>query len=394
MQRFDSTHRSGTWAMPSVTLALLFAMVFCYVRARRSILRPVQECMGLAAAVAAGDLTRVIHTDRTDEIGTLHSTLSNMSSELARLVTDVRGGIHTMAVASTHIARGIDDLAVRTQKQAGALQQTASSMEEMTVTVKQTADNASAANELATQACSRAERGEAVVRRTVAAMEVITASSHKIRDIVGTIDEIAFQTNLLALNAAVEAARAGEQGRGFAVVATEVRHLAQRSASSAKEIKELISDSADKVEAGSQLVIETGKNFDGIIEGIKKLGELIADIATASGAQASGIDQVNSALAQVDIATHQNAALVGEASAMSKRTQDQAQQLVRRMEFFGASTQFPSVVARPNAARLDTSGQTSVASRPAGSGAAAPAAPLADGLPRPEYSRPLSARRA
>jgi methyl-accepting chemotaxis protein I, serine sensor receptor len=357
MQRFDSTHTSGSWVMPSVTLSLLIAMVWCYVQARRSILHPVRECVSLASAVAAGDLTRIVHTDRTDEIGALHRTLGDMSSELAHLVQQVREGIQAMAAASTHIAHGNDDLAARTQKQAAALQQTASSMEEMTVTVKQTADNANAANNLAATARACAERGEAVVRKTVAAMENITGSSRKVRDIIGVIDEIAFQTNLLALNAAVEAARAGDQGRGFAVVATEVRNLAQRSASSAKEIKDLISDSVDKVEAGSKLVSETGQTFDSVIEGIKKVGDLIADIAAASGEQASGIEQVNGALAQMDIATHQNAALVDEAALIAKQTQDQAQQLVRRMEFFGATTRSPLVVTRRNTDPVKPLGQ-------------------------------------
>jgi methyl-accepting chemotaxis protein len=334
MQRFDSTRSSGNRVMPAVTLALLITMILCYTRARSNILQPIRQCMRLASDVAAGDLTRVIQTNRTDEIGDLHRALTDMTTGLASLVSDVREGIAAMAVASTQIARGNDDLSTRTQTQASTLQQTAAGMEEMTTTVKQNADNAATANQVAANARARAERGEAVVRKTIVAMSDITVSSRKVRDIIGVIDEIAFQTNLLALNAAVEAARAGEQGRGFAVVATEVRNLAQRSAVAAKEIKELIDDSVNKVETGSQLVQESGQTLDGIIEGIKKVSDIIAEIAAASGQQASGIEQVNGAIGQMDATTQQNAALVDEATAASKMTQDQAQQLVRRMEFF------------------------------------------------------------
>ena len=198
--------------MPAVTLLLLGAMVLCYVSARRSILRPLQECVDLAAVVATGDLTRVVRTDRKDELGKLQLTLSEMTGQLARLVGDVREGVSAIATASTQIASGNDDLSSRTQEQAAALEETASSMEQMTATVKQNADNARQANQLATATRSEAEKGGAVVQKTIVAMEDINTSSRKIADIIGVVDEIAFQTNLLALNAAVEAARAGEQG--------------------------------------------------------------------------------------------------------------------------------------------------------------------------------------
>jgi methyl-accepting chemotaxis protein len=334
IQSFDSTRDRGNWLMPLVTFALLIAMASCYMRARSSILQPILECEKLAVSVAVGDLTRAVPTGRADEIGNLHRAIGAMTAELARLVTDVRAGINSMAVASTQISHGNDNLSDRTQRQASTLQQTACSMEEMTATVKQTADNAAIANTLAANACAQAERGEAVVRRTIAAMDGITASSSRVRDIIGVIDEIAFQTNLLALNAAVEAARAGEQGRGFAVVATEVRNLAQRSAIAAKEIKQLISDSVDKVQTGSRLVSESGETLDDIIGSIKKVSDIIAEIAAASGEQAIGIQQVNSAVAQMDATTQQNAALVDEAASASKLTLGEAQKLVQRIEFF------------------------------------------------------------
>jgi methyl-accepting chemotaxis protein I, serine sensor receptor len=334
MQNFDSTRSMGNQVMSGVTLVLLITMIMCYSRARRGILQPIQWCTRLASQVAAGDLSEAIHTDRADEIGDLHRALTHMTTGLATLVGDVREGVAAMAVASTQIARGSHDLSARTQIQAATLQQTAAGMEQMTATVKQNAGNAAAANELASNARARAECGEAVVRKTVVAMSDITDSSRKVRDIIGVIDEIAFQTNLLALNAAVEAARAGEQGRGFAIVATEVRNLAQRSAIAAREIKELISDAVNKVETGSQLVRESGQTLDDIVAGITKVSDIIAEIAAASGEQASGIEQVNGAIGQMDATTQQNAALVDQTKAASELTQDRAQQLVHRMEFF------------------------------------------------------------
>jgi methyl-accepting chemotaxis protein-1 (serine sensor receptor) len=217
-------------------------------------------------------------------------------------------------------------------------------MEQMTSTVKQNADNARQANQLANAARDEAEKGGQVVTQAVTAMGAINDSSRKIADIIGVIDEIAFQTNLLALNAAVEAARAGEQGRGFAVVATEVRNLAQRSASAAKEIKELINDSVDKVKAGSELVDRSGKTLTEIVQGVKKVSDIVSEIAAASQEQSAGIEQVNKAVMQMDEMTQQNAALVEEAAAAAKSMEDQAHQMVEAMTFFKVSGGSPAKV--------------------------------------------------
>ena len=232
----------------------------------------------------------------------------------------MRGSSEQVGTASKQISEGNSNLSQRTQEQASALEETASSMEEMTSTVKQNADNTRQANQLVANARTQAQDGGEVVTKAVAAMEQINTSSKKIADIIGVIDEIAFQTNLLALNAAVEAARAGEQGRGFAVVATEVRNLAQRSATAAKEIKGLINDSVDKVKSGSELVDASGKALAEIVGSVKKVADIIAEIAAASQEQSSGIDQINKAVMQMDEMTQQNAALVEEAAAAASKS--------------------------------------------------------------------------
>ncbi len=353
-----ATTRNLTIVVNTLGLLLAIAIGFYIIRA---VVRSLNQAVGLAIAVSSGDLTSKVEIRYDDEIGKLMQSLKNMNGNLVGIVTDVRTEVGGIAQASTEISQGNADLSARTQEQASALEETASSMEEMTSTVKQNADNARQANQLAVGAREQAEKGGDVVLKAVSAMGEINKSSRKIADIINVIDEIAFQTNLLALNAAVEAARAGEQGRGFAVVASEVRNLAQRSATAAKEIKGLINDSVDKVKAGSELVDESGKTLSQIVESVKKVTDIVAEIAAASHEQASGIDQVNKAVLQMDEMTQQNAALVEQAAAASRAMEEQARILGRMMGFFritGASAEHVtlgvparqrSVPAAPNA---------------------------------------------
>jgi methyl-accepting chemotaxis protein len=257
-----------------------------------------------------------------------------MRNSLARLVSQVRQGTDTIATASSQIAAGNQDLSSRTEEQASSLEETAASMEELTSTVKQNADNARQANQLAVSASSVAVKGGSVVAQVVDTMGAINASSRKIVDIISVIDGIAFQTNILALNAAVEAARAGEQGRGFAVVAAEVRNLAQRSASAAKEIKGLIDDSVSKVGEGSQQVAQAGRTMDEIVDSVKRVTDIMAEIQAASQEQTQGIGQINQAITQMDQVTQQNAALVEEAAAAAASLQEQAAGLSQVVSVF------------------------------------------------------------
>jgi len=303
----------------------------------RSIVSTINAAVNIADRIASGELGNDVRVESTDELGRLLEALKRMDGKLVEIVGGVRGSADAVGAAARQLSHGNDDLSQRTQEQAAALEETASSMEQMTATVKQNADNARQANQLAVGAREQAERGGAVVQRAIAAVGEINNSSRKIADIIGVIDEIAFQTNLLALNAAVEAARAGEQGRGFAVVATEVRNLAQRSASAAKEIKGLINDSVDKVKVGSELVDESGQTLSEIMESVKKVTDIVAEIAAASEEQPAGIEQVNNAVSQMDNVTQQNAALVEEASAASKSMEQQSGTLVTQIGYFRRS---------------------------------------------------------
>lgn len=294
----------------------------------------VSDTIRVFDALAHGNLTRKIDEDYQGAFDKLKQDANTTVDRLTDIITRIREAASTVSTGASEIAQGNADLSKRTESQASSLEETASSMEEMTSAVKQTGDNSVHANELAASAKQKAQSGGEVVSKAVNAMEEINHSSKKIADIIGVIDEIAFQTNLLALNAAVEAARAGEQGRGFAVVAGEVRNLAQRSAGAAKEIKDLIRDSVDKVDAGTSLVNESGKTLSEIIHSVDRVSDMIQEISTAAREQSSGIEQVNSAVAQMDEMTQQNAALVEEASAAGEAMAEQAQSMMQMMEFF------------------------------------------------------------
>jgi methyl-accepting chemotaxis protein len=301
----------------------------------RSITRPLARALTSVEFVAAGDLSHEIEKGLfRNEFGQLLNSLISMQQNLRSLVGDVAAGAHTVSDSSAQIAQGNLDLSQRTEEQASTLEETASSMEELTSTVTQNAENARQASQLAVSASDVARKGGQVVGQVVTTMNGISESSHKIADIIGVIDGIAFQTNILALNAAVEAARAGEQGRGFAVVAAEVRNLAQRSAAAAKEIKTLIGDSVDKVQAGTKLVDAAGKTMEEIVGSVEKVSDLIAEIAAASQEQSSGIGQVNTAITQMEQVVQQNASLVEEATAATESMKEQAAALLQLVSRF------------------------------------------------------------
>ena len=277
---------------------------------------------------ASLDLSAAMPVERMDEVGRTATAFNKFLERIVDVIATVRTSADTVSVAAAQISAGNADLSVRTEQQASSLEETASSLEELTSAVRQNTDNARQANTLAVSASDVARKGGAVVAQVVGTMGSINESAKKIADIIGVIDGIAFQTNILALNAAVEAARAGEQGRGFAVVATEVRNLAQRSAAAAKEIKGLIEDSVDKVNTGSVLVDQAGATMEEIVASIRRVTDIMGDIANASHEQSAGIEQVNQAISQMDQVTQQNAALVEEAAAAASSLQERAVELV------------------------------------------------------------------
>ncbi len=320
----------------AIALGVLLASLSGYVLIRnlyRQLGGEPEYAAQIVHSIAGGDLTVAVATRKGDTQSLLFA-MQTMQQNLASTVGDIRHATDSIATASSQIAAGNLDLSSRTEQQAGSLEETASSMEELTGTVKQNADNARQANQLAQSASAVALEGGAVVAQVVETMGSINESAKKIADIIGVIDGIAFQTNILALNAAVEAARAGEQGRGFAVVATEVRNLAQRSAGAAREIKQLIGASVDKVDAGSKLVGQAGATMQEIVASVRRVTDIMSEITAASQEQHAGIEQVNQAIGQMDQVTQQNAALVEEAAAAADSLQSQAGNLAQVVSVF------------------------------------------------------------
>jgi methyl-accepting chemotaxis protein len=325
--------RSGVILFVAFALALWGAWLLISV-----ITRHLNEAVKVAQTVASGDLTSHIEVTSNDETGKLLQALKAMNASLLDIVGRVRDSSESIATGSSEIAMGNADLSQRTEEQAANLEETAASMEQLTATVKQNADSAMQATRLAGAASSTAAQGGIAMQEVVCNMEGIAASSRKIADIIGVIDGIAFQTNILALNAAVEAARAGEQGRGFAVVASEVRSLAGRSAEAAKEIKQLIDESVQKVDDGSRLIGGAGKTMEDIVVQVKRVADLIGEISSASGEQTAGISQIGDAVQQLDQVTQQNAALVEEGAAAADSLRHQAAELSRIVSQFKLST--------------------------------------------------------
>ena len=327
-----SNHAKIEMIAASVLAVLLGAATAYFIT--RSITRPINRAIALAEAVAAGDLTCQVHTEGRDEVARLIQALRNMVQSLNRIVSQVRVGAEAISTAADEVSQGNSDLSARTEQQASALEETASAMEQLTAAVKLSADNASAASHSAVSASTIAARGGEVVGKVIETMSSIATSSRKISDIIGVIDGIAFQTNILALNAAVEAARAGEQGRGFAVVAGEVRSLAQRSATAAREIKTLISASVEQVDEGSRMVEHAGQTMREVVDSIRNVSAIMTDISASSRDQSMGIEQVNSAIVQMDDSTQRNAAMVEQGTAAASAMQDQAKKLTEVVSAF------------------------------------------------------------
>ncbi|MPV69891.1 methyl-accepting chemotaxis protein [Burkholderia sp. BE17] len=327
-QATTQTQISLMVALITAGIAIAFVVVIAIRFAMRGlIVKPLEDAIAHFERIAGGDLTQPVNVSSTNEMGRLFGGIKRMQDAVTTMVQSVHRGTESIDVGAREIATGNIDLSQRTEEQAASLQETASSMEQLTGTVRQNAENARQASQLAVNASDIATQGGEVVGQVVSTMQDIAASSGKVVDIIGTIEGIAFQTNILALNAAVEAARAGEQGRGFAVVAGEVRSLAQRSASAAKEIKQLIGDSVGKVDSGSALVARAGTTMDEIVQAVRRVTDIMGEISAASEEQSTGIEQVNRAVGQMDSVTQQNAALVEQAAAAAASLEEQTRQM-------------------------------------------------------------------
>ncbi|QNB07848.1 HAMP domain-containing protein [Herbaspirillum frisingense] len=363
-QESDEAYAFALRSMIAVIVVAVLLTGLLGIQMLRSVIRSLGKIQQTFEHVSQTlDLSRPVPVERMDEIGRTAAAFNKLLARIVDVVATTRNSTDSVTVAARQIAAGNADLSARTEQQAAALEESASSLEQLTSVVLQNTQNARQANELAQSASHIASQGGDVVRQVVDTMNSINDSSRKIVDIIAVIDGIAFQTNILALNAAVEAARAGEQGRGFAVVASEVRSLAQRSAAAAKEIKELIDDSVDKVGSGSKLVERAGTTMSEIVDSVQRVTQIVGDIADASEEQSAGISQVNQAIAQMDQGTQQNAALVEEAAAAAQALQGQAEKLESVVAVFkleqraaavlGAATApVRSVDVTPKAARL------------------------------------------
>ena len=330
----ESAYAKMLWVIGAVMVLVIALISLCWIGLRTVLIKPLQENIEHISHIASGDLTHEIQVEGRNEMAQLATSLRDMQQALVRTVSDVRDGSDAIYTGATEIAAGNTNLSSRTEEQAASLEETAASMEQLTATVKQNAENARQASQLALSASETAQKGGKVVDGVVKTMSDIAGSSKKIADITSVIDGIAFQTNILALNAAVEAARAGEQGRGFAVVAGEVRNLAQRSAQAAKEIKSLIEDSVARVDTGSQQVESAGETMADIVNAVTRVTDIMGEIASASGEQSRGIDQIGIAVTEMDRVTQQNSSLVEESAAAAAALEAQASRLNQAVAVF------------------------------------------------------------
>lgn len=335
--------QTALWQIGFTTIACIVLSLLVAWLMTRSITRPLKETLSSAQRIAEGDLTSEITSTRSDELGQLMTAVNTMNQSLRTIISRVRDGVNGVARASSEIAAGNIDLSSRTEQQSAAVVETAASMEELTSTVKQNAENAHHASQLATEASHNAGRGGEIIRDVITTMGGISQSSGKIGEIITVINGIAFQTNILALNAAVEAARAGEQGRGFAVVAGEVRNLAQRSSLAAKEIETLIRESLERVNGGTELVNRAGDTMQDIVRSVSQVRDIMGEIAAASDEQNRGITQIAQAMTEMDTTTQQNAALVEESSAAASSLEEQALGLEKTVSVFRLPSSTPAM---------------------------------------------------